>query len=485
MATYAKKPNGLVSVNPEDIGFKSKSTKKQNMKENVQLTLGIMPDGSTDVAPIIEEKSPVVDSQGNPAPELTDLLTIDGTEIGLSESEVTSTTIMKLLDEKPKEVLNFLLSKQSNDHPLKKGGTSVAYKCEALILTTRAELSDHENLLFDIILSTVSSRPDDEVYKIYLADFEDYLPYDMKKREGKRYVEDIFAKAKEGLESKMMRMTFPQDESIEFSFHLIGSNAFKRSREIEPTEKSAYLVFRLEPIVKALMISPGYTHGAYYQVGWASQLKSYAKKLFYLLENWKNYKAYPDAVPGVVYVSMEQFRELLCIPATYKDNDIKTKIIDRSIEKINAIEGIDIQVECKTKTAPPKRKVVGYTFIITKINGLTEKKTKALPDENLVERGILQAYSFTEKEIDRIIDAYKESKRDVPFLTQALAIMSTKNDIAKRDSYLCTLLKNGLVPTKASSEKKKTNSFTNFNQREYDNDELERMMLGLPPKDDN
>lgn len=446
-----------------------------------QMTLGEMPDHSTDIynAP---ERHRIVEQDGSPAEERGLMLNGVG---DITDDDLRSGDFFKYLKEQPQQLLDYLLSKQSNTHPLKKGGNGIAYKCEALLLGTRIGMSDHENLLFDMVLATVSSLPENDTYTIYLSDIMRYLPYD-----DLRYVEKIFKEAKDGLSEQRVKISARNTGiGAELDLPLVGPGIFKGSNEIDVTDKSAFYTFTLEPMTKALMISSGFTHGAYYKVEWSAQLKGYAKRLFFWLESIKNYKAYPDAVPGVMYVDIEQLREMLDIPNSYKDCDIKAKIIDYSLKKINAVEGIDIQADCLVKHAPRSKKTIGYLFTVTQVKEIGKASEQALIESKdgtryNVEIGILEAYKYSSQEIQEILNAYEANNRNLQFMTQAVTLVesvSTKKDIVNRKEYLCTVMKNGIMtgsmPGRESASNKK-NTFNNFQQRAYtqeDYDDFERI----------
>ena len=465
MARYSRVDDKLY----DSAGRMVKDLSNANTNNN-QMIMTELPDGTFDVSNV--EISPaIIDAEVKD--NTGELLTIDG------GAEVSSKTILSMLKTRPEEVLSFLLSKQSNKHPLKKGGSSIAYKCEALILATRLNLNSYENLLFDIILGRVSSYPEDDVYTIYVSDYEPYLPY-----KDRRYVNKIFREAKEGLFEKGIKISIPNND-LDLTFHLIGPSAFKGPKEIKETDKSSFLSFTLDPIVKALIISSGYTHGAYYRIEWSSRLLGYAKILFFYLEDLKTYKAYPDAKPGVIFMTTSQVREILGIPNTYKTGDIKTKILDPAIKKINKIEGIDIYASVTSKYSSGK--LAGYLFEIESIFELEKGEESARIEDKsatfTVEENILAASSYSEKDIRTIIKVYAENKRDIQFLMRAIVLtdnVANEKGVASKTKYLCSILKNGIT---TSTEKKKStnNKFKNFDERSYDYDELEKQLLESNP----
>lgn len=447
-----------------------------------QMSLVELPDSTTDIYDS-PEKYDLIEQDGSPVNSNEHTLTT--MESGaLTSEDFQSADFFKYLKERPQQLLDFLLSQQSNTHPLKKGGDGIAYKCEALILGTRVGMSDHENLLFDMILATVSSLPENDVYTIYLSDVMKFLPYN-----DTRYVERIFKEAKDGLSKQRVQIrSNSAGLDAELDLPLVGPGIFKGANETNETDKGAFYSFTLEPMTKALMISSGFTHGAYYKVEWSAKLRGYAKRLFFWLESIKNYKAYPDAVPGVMYIDIEHIRDMLDIPSSYKDSDIKTKILDYSLKKINAVEGIDIQAECRVRNAKNSKKTVGYLFTVRQVKDIKEQKKTLLEDKERdsqyqVEIGILKAYQYSEGDISAILDKYSEYKRNIQFLTQAVTLVenvSSQKQIASRKEYLCAVLKNGIITGSGEKEKSaKRNSFHNFSQREYDYDDLEQTFLNL------
>ena len=71
-----------------------------------------------------------------------------------------------------------LLALQDNKHPLKKGGVNIAYRTDALIMHCKMEFSAEENVVFDAILGTMSSFPENRSYRIAPTDFVKFSKYD-------------------------------------------------------------------------------------------------------------------------------------------------------------------------------------------------------------------------------------------------------------------------------------------------------------------
>ena len=87
------------------------------------------------------------------------------------------------------ETLLKLLALQDNKHPLKKGGIGIAYRTDALIMHCKMEFTIHENIVFDAILGTMSSFPENKTYRIEPSSF-----LKLSRFENDRYLYEIFQK---------------------------------------------------------------------------------------------------------------------------------------------------------------------------------------------------------------------------------------------------------------------------------------------------
>lgn len=370
--------------------------------------------------------------------------------------------------------LKRLLALQSNANPLKKGGAGVGFLCDILIINTRQLFNAQENTLFDIITATVSSRPEDESYIIYSRDVAPYFSY-----KDKNYINTILNSASESMSGKMIpfEVPLPSGKTKTIGIHWNEMLLYTKPSEVDGTDESGYVAFKPTKLFKALLISSTIIHGAHYSLSVASQFKSYARILFYWFESRKNYCAYPGATPGRFYMTVDELRYLLKFPDSYRGTDVDTKILAKTKKKFDSTVGMDYVFDYTSDKRG--RSIVGFNFEVTEIvNGkiITDKKkneqTAALPEaQQPQEVAMLRAIGLTEKEQQEVYDAYKEGKRDVAFLAQAIASVLSSNQVRNNASVLKYIMKNGMQ-TKSSSKK---NKFKNFNEREYDEDFYDKL----------
>ena len=150
-----------------DAAHQFKSLIEQEDMENQQ-SLSLLPDGSVDY--IEQFKS-------------TEVIGEEDTKLALDlirGGKFNAKLFHEYFEDHTEQVLNALLSIQSNDNPLKKGGDSIAFRCSAIIIQNRQNYTVPQNTLLDILTAHMSSRPKDKYYIITVKDVVDDLPYEDK-----------------------------------------------------------------------------------------------------------------------------------------------------------------------------------------------------------------------------------------------------------------------------------------------------------------
>lgn len=413
----------------------------------------------------------------------------------------------KEFQDNSEKVLYKLLSIQSNDQPLKKGGMGIGYRCDAIILANRQLFTIQENTLFDIISAYMSSRPDDETYCIYPKDVLKYLPYT-----DTTYVYKIFSEATDTLSNKPLLFDITDDNGKSRRVKVPWYTIFTYVRKAEDCE-NAYISFTPSPLFKALMISSTITHGAHFSVFVSSQIQSkYVRNLFYVLESMKNRTEYVGAVPGIVTLSFNELQSLIGYPASYRTTDIRRFILEPAVEDINKLEGVDFTFSFTLKKTKTK-----FTHVIFKITQIIEpKEPKKLEDrssttnmqnmnsdtvtedekypDNVKEKKnvtakedeliltMLEANGLTKSECKMVLSKYHKFNRNITFFSQALTNVISSRKIRSKAAVLAYIMENGLG-TEPNSDKSKGKGFNNFEQRDYDYTELEKVLLGLQNND--
>ena len=191
------------------------------------------------------------------------------------------------------------------------------------------------------------------------------------------------------------------------------------------------------------------------------------------------------------------FKTLFEVPETYNNKRIKEKIVNPSIEELAPYMAIEVAPTYGNGRGKP---LIGYHFDFKPVH------TKAIEEKKLVRREMTEeektqynamtegAEQMTIEEcledtlfdlIDKsglglgsrsantIVKSCLKNGRDAQFLSDAIAYVKEQGaeNVGAKLNYFCT--QGYDKPTK----KAKKNSFNNFEQRNYDYEELERMLL--------
>ena len=434
-----------------------------------------------------ETRPDIVDENGNDATE-TALELIKG-------GRFNAKMFHEQYEDNTENVLYALLSMQSNNNPLKKGGDSIAFRCNAIIIQNRQNYTVPQNTLLDIITARMSSRPEDSYYIITAKEMIDELPF-----EDKTYVYRLMSKTCKELNRSpfIFEIDLDNGKKKELEFQWNEVLMYNGGENLDDDE-DAYISFKPTKFFRILTLSSTIMHGAHYPVGVSAQISSkYARNLFYYLEDMKNYREYPNATPGVFTLSMEELQYIVKYPASYRPTDVRRAVLDMTVDAINSAKGIDFAFNyelIKTRGAGRKRKITHVRFIISKVieskQEVVEIEEKEDHPDAMDEAAlqVLKGAGLTEDESRRVLKKYKANNRDLIFLTQAITSVATTKNVKSKCAVLCHIMDNGLNADfseeenkKRDTETKKTkNTFNNFNQREYDYDQLEKDLLSSKP----
>ncbi len=393
--------------------------------------------------------------------------------------------LVETFNDNSHETLLKLLALQDNKHPLKKGGIGIAYRTDALIMHCKMEFSAEENVVFDAILGTISSYPEDKTYRIEPASFTKYSRY---KSENSLY--DTFKRGTKKLADRhlIFEELGPEgkDDIIVPWFDILRYHR-KDKNDV------AYIEFKPSEFFKDLALCSGIIHGAFGSLEVTTQLQGkYTIALYWYLENMKNYKEYPGATPGVFEISLEELKHQFSIPVGYIKGDIDRRVLKPARESINAVNECDFTFDYEAKYV--NKKHVGYRFEVksknyidstaTEIYEIEEKDVDPLK-EQVASIFSLSSILFEDAEIDKIISCMKRNNKDLMALMQILPVFKSRiennelDPVDNKVAYLCRMIQDGVSAVTSSKEKssKKKSGFSNFNQRDYDMDALEKKLL--------
>lgn len=374
-----------------------------------------------------------------------------------------------------------LLALQDNKHPLKKGGVNIAYRTDALIMHCKMEFSAEENVVFDAILGTMSTFPENRSYRIAPTDFVKFSKYDN--------VQTLYRTFRSGTKKlKDRHLVFDElgpdgkdDIEVPWFNVLRYHNATK--------DENAFIEFVPSDFFKDLALCSQIVHGAYGALEVTTQLRGkYTIALYWFLENKKDFKTYKGAKPGIFEMSMEELKHQFSIPQSYGKTDMERRVLEPAKVSINNVQECDFTFDYLPLKA--NGSVAGYRFLITKKNYIDAKPEEVKiidvdPFEDQIKMLLdMTGVAFDSTEISNIYKCAKRNNRDAAFMMQIISAFKTRldnqelNDVEDRLAYLCAMIENGTSgKVTVSPTKKSSNSFNNFSQRDDDLSEIEKIML--------
>lgn len=404
------------------------------------------------------------------------------------KNAISIDSLVETFNDNSHETLLKLLALQDNKNPLKKGGIGIAYRTDALIMHCKMEFSAEENVVFDAILGTLSTFPDNKIYRIEPSAFTKFAKY---KSENTLY--DTF---KSGSEKLLKRHLIFENLGPEGNDDIVVPwFDILRYHKKDKNNGVAYIEFKPSDFFKVLALSSGLVHGAFGSLEVTTQLQGkYTIALYWFLESKKRYKEYPTATPGYFEISIEEFRHQFSIPQSYVYSMIESRVLQPAYNSINSIEQCDFTFEYET--VKQGKKVLGYKFNVrekkyidstaTEIVEIEEKTSDNALSERVSTILLVSGLNFGDDEIDRISNCLERNKKDVMDLMAVLPLFKSRVEnknlepIEDKTAYICSLIQGDTnpKPTNQAGKKKSNNNFNNFDQRDYDMDELEKKLLG-------
>lgn len=395
------------------------------------------------------------------------------------KNAISLDNLVETFNDNSHETLLKLLALQDNKHPLKRGGVGIAYRTDALIMHCKMEFSAEENVVFDAILGSISSFPENKTYRIEPSTF---IPFSRYKVENTLY--DVFRKGTAKLtERHLMFENLGPDESDTIVvpwFDILRYHKKGKNNDV------AYIEFKPSDFFKDLALCSGLIHGAFGSLEVTTQLQGkYTIALYWYLENMKNYKEYPAATPGVFEVSIEEIKHQFSMPESYTKTDIERRALKPARESINSIPECDFTFEYEAKKDGGK--FVGFKFIVSNKNYIDSEAVEVIEeDTDFSELKMIFTISkldFTDEEIKRIAQCAKRHNQDSKFMMQVVAAFNQRNEnktlepIEDKVGYICRMIEQGASVNSPKGAEKQKNSFNNFSQRDYDMEELEKKLI--------
>ncbi|MBE5911986.1 replication initiation protein [Pseudobutyrivibrio sp.] len=426
-----------------------------------------------------EVRADIVDENGNAIINEDEAKIIE-----FVKEAVSIENLVETFNDNSHETLLKLLALQDNKHPLKKGGIGIAYRTDALIMHCKMEFTSDENIVFDAILGTMSSFPENKTYKIEPSTFAKYS-----RHEDPKYIYKIFKKG--AVKLKERHLIFADlgpngDDEIEIPwFSILRHHKGNRGEE-------AYIEFAPTDFFKDLALCSRIVHGAYGQLEVITQLQGkYTIALYWYLENRKRYKEYPAATPGMFDISVEELKHQFSIPESYPKAEIDRRVLSPARNSINSVAECDFTFEYEARYESNKH--VGYRFKIQEknyidttakiVDVIEEKETDPL-EEQLKLFFNASKIQFTDEEISRIFQCAKRNDKDAVYMMQIIPEFKRRLDDTSKEiindkvGYICWMIEQGGSAKKQTStdQAKNRNSFNNFQERQYNKDDWSRLM---------
>ncbi|SDI56123.1 Initiator Replication protein [Pseudobutyrivibrio sp. 49] len=418
-----------------------------------------------------EIRSDVVDEYG--------VAVIEEDEIKLKQyvkGAISVDNLVETFNDNSHETLLKLLALQDNKNPLKKGGIGIAYRTDALIMHCKMEFTADENIVFDAILGTMSSFPENKTYKIEPADFKKFAKY-----ADDKYLYSVFRKGTGKLSDRHLvfdGLGPDGEDSIKVPwFNILRYHNPKKG-------ENAYIEFAPSDFFKDLALCSQLVHGAYGAIEVTTQLQGkYTIALYWFLENKKNYREYPGAQPGFFRLSNEEIKHQFSIPESYKKADIERRVLVPARDSINSVEECDFTFEYDNVYVRGKH--AGFEFTIKQKNYIESTATEILEietkeidplQEQVSSMLSVTGINFNEDDKVKIYQCVKRNNKNAMDLMPILPVLKSRIDNKELDSidnvvaYLCRMIQDGVTAPQQSGDKetkKSKNNFNNFQQRDY------------------
>lgn len=360
----------------------------------------------------------------------------------------------------------------------KKGGNEVAFRPQSIV-EARYNLDRRQNDIMDIAFGMIDEEVDKKEYSIRVADVKEY--YNI---EDKSHAYRFLKQAVESLEGKGFKLKKDEDTSIFYPW--FSKITYVRAKD----EENSHIDFKMDDDLKRMIIDS--RRGAYYSIRYAINLSNkYAKRLYYLFQDRKNWNAKNPALEtGVFTIAIEELLRMLDCPKSYKYTDFKRYVIKPSMEQINGSTDIYFEYEeNRGKLKSGQRGVISLTFHVTQLNPNSKVVADAAFYEITSQHNEIKKKGYTDSEVRDILSMARKFNRDDIFIEEALDVVDHTKNCESRVGLACHFMKNGYTKLPAGrmvSGRENTadmpkvaekNAYQQIHQREYDYEELEKSLL--------
>ena len=314
------------------------------------------------------------------------------------------------------------------------------------LIEARHELTAKENDIIDLVLNTIK---DDNEY-VYEIDIEKYKGiYNLGSsniyRDLKKATNDLYEKHNNF--SIKNKATGEEMKFVWFSM-------------LTYIDKKGKIYFEIGHTLKNMLLNM--KKKIYYRIEYPINFKSlYSKRLYYMLKSFED--------TGWRIDKIDDLKHKLYCPQTYKNfATFRKKVLDMASEEINNASDIKFTYE-QIKTG---RKVTAIKFHIVSNKAKNELAVTLdnTEDKETIKQvqAIFYKHSISELEANYML---KDAKNNLNSIRECYSYILTKENIPNVVGYMRTLLKGFNKP---QSQSIKQGGFTDYEQRVYDFDQLEK-----------
>ena len=330
----------------------------------------------------------------------------------------------------------------------------------------RGNYDSFESDILDIILATVNSENDIDKnlkYEIPINEYAAKYNFEYNKNARSKVRKAIKSISEKG---HMALGLLQEDKSFVSMviFQVLKINSDNDTITIKLGEDFKELLVKIK--------KSKYSSITFYDIKYTLAMKSvYSKRLYPMLLEWKG--------TGKRFDNYEELKEKLQIPASYKANMLKTRIIDTAVNEINQISDLIVSYNFDTKPTRGGQKIVGINWTIkvkkkekeplndVKIEIMAESLIKYLTGR--VDLQIEDAKSIVKAAVDNNLSEQNMKKR--------IEIVLNNPNIKNFTGY-CIFAMTDDFKEVVKIQSSVQNSFNKISQRDYDFNELEKKLIG-------
>ncbi len=407
----------------------------------------------------------------------------------IAKEKLTYGNFIRTYRESSREAMFLLLALQSNATPLKRGGIDIAYMTDILVDHMIVQFSEEANTLWEALSALQSSKPEDSYFRLTADDLKPYTNY---KSDEALY--NAFKKGAEELKKTNLEFDIPDPDRDGHNIMIHWNDGAEWVGNNKRTGEKAHFDVYTNDFYRVLMSSSGILHGTHWNRKISRSLKGYARALYMFCARNKGYTKYKGAIPGVKELTVEEARYELKVDANTEARGIWRRLKEAQ-EKVNTLP--DSEFSVTVKRVPETGKIQGFRFEIKENRFIDvaareiEDNPAYITDKSNIDSELLNnikmlcsisKLTFTDEEITRIAACAKRNKKDGEYMMQVFSAYkqrldneSTSGPIEDKLGYICSIIEQG--PTVKNIVRKETNSFNNFQQRTYNSNQLEAIML--------